>query len=59
MALGPKEDPESKHEPEGQKEEDPNSKADSNEKQPEGCKEDPKPAPPECQPKKKKSNTMK
>jgi len=59
LALDPKEDPESKNEPEGHKEEDPNSKVDREEKQREGCKEDPKPAQPEGQQKKKKSNKMK
>ena len=59
LALGPRADPESKNEPEGHKEEDPNSKVEREEKQPEGCKEDPKPAQPEGQQNKKKSNKMK
>ena len=58
LALGPKEDPESKNEtgqdkdPEGRKDEDPNSTVAREEKQPEGCKEDPKPAQPDGQQKK-------
>ena len=59
LALGPQEDPESKNEPDGHKEEDPNSKVEREEKQREGCKEDPKPSQPEGQPKKKRSNKTK
>ena len=55
LALGPKEHPESKNDtgqdkdPEGHNQEDPNSTLEREERQPEGCKEDPKPAQPEGQ----------